>query len=115
MVANLDEISHCDCADARTDPVIVPEGFSDLKIPVPVQRQLKRLTLWGKTTAGGGQLKRLVVIHRDTVETEPYESEFTPDRVYYRTQDDAFVMSKLFTEWSANVLFPYCDEARRRP
>jgi hypothetical protein len=90
MAVNLDETDHCDWVNARADPLIVPEEFSGVK--VPVQRNSKRSTSLAAITAGGSQLKPLAIIHRDTIQLELYESGFTPGCVYYRTQDNAFIV-----------------------
>jgi hypothetical protein len=114
MVINLDETGHCEWVDARSEIVLVPDDFPDTKIPIPVQRQSTRSTLLGAITAGGSHLRPLVIIHRDTIETELYECGFTPDRAYYRTQENAFITSELFFDWAEKVLFPYFDETRQR-
>jgi hypothetical protein len=112
MVVNLDETGHCEWVDAAPEPVVIPADFPDLKIRVPIKRQSKQSTLLGAITADGGHLKPLVIIHRDTIETELCECGFTPDRVCYRSQENAFITSALFAEWAEEVLSPYFDDTR---
>jgi hypothetical protein len=92
MVVNLDETSYCDWIDAGTEPMVVPEGFSDVKTSVSAQHQSKRSTLLGAVTAGGGQLNPLVTIHYNTIDTELCESGLTPGYVCSRTQQNTFIL-----------------------
>jgi hypothetical protein len=112
MVVNLDETGHCEWVDSRIEKVIVPVEFPDGRIPVPVNRHSTRSTLLGAITADGGRLKPLVIISRETVETERYENGLTPDRVMYAKQENAFITQELFAEWVAQVLFPYFATTR---
>jgi hypothetical protein len=70
MVVNRDEAGHCDWIDARTEPEIVPEEFSDGGNPVAAQFKSKGPTLLGAITAVGGQLESLAIVHHDAIETE---------------------------------------------
>jgi hypothetical protein len=112
MVVNLDETGHCEWVDARHEKVIVPEHFPDNKIPIPVQRQATRSTLLGAISAGGSSLKPLVIVHRETIETELYELGYTPDRVLLAQQGNAFITTDLFHSWAKEVLFPYFESTR---
>jgi hypothetical protein len=85
MMLNLDETGHCDWVNAEIFLVLVRAGFSDVKIPAAVKRQLKRFTL----------LRTIVIVHCDTVETELCDSEFTPNRACYRIQENVFITSGL--------------------
>jgi hypothetical protein len=73
MIVNLDETGHCDWVDARREKVVVPEGFPADEIQVPVERASKRSSLLGAITADGGYLKPLVIVERDTLETELFD------------------------------------------
>jgi hypothetical protein len=106
MVVNLDETGHCEWVDSRIEKVIVPIEFPDANIPMPVNRQSTRSTLLGAITADGGRLKPLVIVSRETLETELYENGLSPSRVMYAKQENAFITRDLFEKWANEVLFP---------
>jgi hypothetical protein len=113
MIVNLDEAGHCDWVDARHEKVVVPDEFTDSKIPIPVKRQTNRYTLLGAISASGTSLKPLVIVNRQTIETELYKFGYTRDRVILAQQENAFITADLFNECAEEVLFPYFEITRQ--
>jgi hypothetical protein len=112
MVVNLDESGHCEWVDAHEEKVVVPVDFPDAQFPMPVKRQSARSTLLGAIAASGASLKPLVIVHRETIETELYECGYTPDQATFATQENAFITGELFNQWTQEVLFPYFEATR---
>jgi hypothetical protein len=97
---------------ADHNPAWDREPIPDVRIPVPVKLQSTRSTFLGAITVAGGRLKPLVIIARETVETELYENGLTPERVMCAKQENAFITRELFAQWANQVLFPYFAGAR---
>jgi hypothetical protein len=66
--------------------------------PSPGPTSLQKIDAIGGCHSRGQSIEALVIIHRDTIETKLCESGLTSDCVCYPIQDNAFILSKLFTE-----------------
>jgi hypothetical protein len=60
----------------------------------------------------GKYLKPLIIIERKSIEVELYELGFTPDVCYIRYQENGFITTALFEEWSKDVLLHDIEEQR---
>jgi hypothetical protein len=112
LVLNLDERGHDDWVDAHSQKVAVPISFTEKTIPVPVSRKTKRTTLLGAIVADGSYLKPLVILQRSTCEMELYQIGYTPRNAMLRHQENGFIDTPLFNEWTDEVLFPYIMRTR---
>jgi hypothetical protein len=103
MIVNFDETRHCEWVDSRIEKVIVSIEFPDAKIPIPVNK----INIARTITGDGCRFMPLVIIARETIETELYENSLTPDRVMFAKQENAFITRELFVQWVDEMLFPY--------
>jgi hypothetical protein len=58
VVVNIDEAGHQSWQDSHAEKVVVPAGYPDATIPIPVQGNEKRATLLGGIAADGDVFNR---------------------------------------------------------
>jgi hypothetical protein len=110
MVVNIDETGHQCWVDAHKESVIVPIGYLEDSIPIPVTRNEKRATLLGGISAAGDMLEPLVIVPRVTIERELMLLGGENLHVVY--QPNGFVTAELFEQWCVEVLFKYFRDKR---
>jgi hypothetical protein len=92
--------------------VVVPVDFEDTAIPIPVMINYKRASCLAGIIANGRALKPLIIIPHNSVETDLYECEFTPDMHHILFQEHGLLTREIFAEWTEAVFFP--DTIRMR-
>ena len=112
FIVNVDESGFDQFVDARQSRRIVPARYDLNSVPVGVSRTEKRATLIAAICGDGAALKPLVVVHRETVETELLLRGYTSDKVILKRSDTGFVNTGLFIEWAQRSLFPAMRQRR---
>lgn len=111
FIMNVDESGFNEFVDARHTTRIVPAEYEFDSVPVPITRAEKRATLVAAICADGHAMRPMVVLQRETVESELLLRGYTLDKVHLTRSDKGFVTTKLFLTWGRDTLIP---EVRRR-
>ena len=111
---NVDKSGFDQFVDARQSRRIVPATYDLNSAPVGVSRTEKRATLIGVICGDGAALKPLIVVHRETVETELLLCGYTSDKVILKRSDTGFVNTGLFIEWAQRNCFQQCGKGALR-
>jgi hypothetical protein len=114
LVINIDECGYQEWADAHIENVIVPKEHRADTIELPKNRSQRRSTMVAAITADGGTLKPMLIVSRKTIETEIYETGYTPNEFIFVIQENGFIDSDLFLRWATDVLVPYVIKERER-
>jgi hypothetical protein len=112
IVVNIDEAGHQSWQNSHAEKVVVPTGYPNAAIPIPVQRNEKRVTLLGRVAADGDMLQPIFIVPRVTIDRELLLLAGCHLHIVY--QLNGFVTTELFEEWCTTVLFPYFSETRRQ-
>lgn len=112
FVVNIDEAGFSEFVDARRSMRIVPADYPMKKIPVPVTRAEKRATLLAGICADGSTLKPLVIVPRDTMETELLLRGYTTDKIMFGHSDKGYMTTSLFTNWAKRCFIPEMKQKR---
>jgi hypothetical protein len=95
-VYNVDEVGFDSGVDASRIAVVVPAGYTESDIAVPVNRGNSRASMTDCVAANGLHLKPYVIVPRKTLKVELYESGFPLESCRIVHQEDGFVTSQLF-------------------
>jgi hypothetical protein len=86
--------------------VVVPIDYPDPSVPVPVNRHTKRSTLTACIAADGYRMKPFVIVDRATMEAEVGLYGHDSSDVFLASQENAFMMTRLFELWAREVFCP---------
>jgi hypothetical protein len=98
LVLNIDETGHQEWADASAEKTAVPDLYEEATIRTPVEA--KHATLLVVIATDRTHLKRFTIINRETCEDELFQTEYTPDKVVYASQESGLIAAELFGWWA---------------
>jgi hypothetical protein len=70
FITNMDEVGHSERADAQEKVVYVPSDFPNEKIPIPIPRSSKRVTLVATIALDGSIFTPMIIIPRKTIDSD---------------------------------------------
>jgi hypothetical protein len=114
LIINIDECGYQEWVDGQKENVIVPIEYRGETVEIPKNRAQRRSTMVASITADGGTLKPMIIVSRKTIETEVYETGYTPNDSIIVFQENGFINSELFLKWTNEVLIPYVNQERER-
>jgi hypothetical protein len=112
FVFNMDESGFADYPDARRETVVVPADYQGHEIRIPFDRSTKRATLVAAIAANCAALKPVIVVPRNTSETELSLWGYDAQKVLFHYQEHGFITIKLFEKWLNEVLLHYVEDLR---
>jgi hypothetical protein len=112
FVLNVDETGIQEFVDARELSVVVPIEFGDDSIFIGKKRSEKRISLLGGIFGDGTTLKPILVVPRETLDSEIIERGYPQKNVSIYSRDNGFIDTEIFDSWIAIILIP--EIMRRR-
>ena len=106
LVANLDEMGYLEYQDQTSQVVVVPEYHKGKNVQLMVDRSKRRMTILQCIFADQTTAPPLIVLSRKTVEKELYDFGLTPDKCMFAYQENGFITTDIFMEWSTKFLIP---------
>ena len=113
FIFNIDEAGFESYADSRTTTRLVPSNYEFNSVPVPVSRAEKRATLLAGISADGTTLKPMLILQRDTLETELILRGYTVDEIHFARSENGYMTTHLFNAWAQHSFFPQLREKRQ--
>ena len=114
FVVNIDEAGFEAYADRSPSTRIVPTSYQLNEINVPISRREKRATLLAGICADGSTVRPMVVLQRNTIDTELCVHGYTPDKIHYCYAGKGFIKTRLFKEWVVESFVPEMRMKRAR-
>jgi hypothetical protein len=99
VVFHLDESGFQDWVNLRNSKVVVPSGFRDHSIMIPVERNVNQNWLLVCITADGTYLRPLLIVPRKTIDQELVEQDITSAICKMVHQEYGFITTSTFDEW----------------
>ena len=110
---NADETGEQDFVDSRSITVIVPKGYHKSRIPLPVSRCGKRLTVMHCISTDGTYMTPLFIHSRSTVDSEVYDV-LHQNQFKIATQKNGFMDTEIFAHWFDEIFICELREKKGR-
>lgn len=99
FITNVDEVGFGGREMDRDTTCVVPNCYVGDTIPVSQDIEIDHHTMIAAIVADGSYVKPLIVIQRDTIDTELIQLGYTYDKVLFSKSDTGYINSKIFKKW----------------
>ena len=112
LIINADESGFQPWVDSKDVRVWVASNHQGDSVQVPVDRQVKRVTLLAGITLSGATIRPLVILPRKSFELELAALGYT-DSAIFTDSKKGYVSKDRFILWLQNAVKPYLEEVRK--